>query len=226
MTDTIDTPTTVADSQRYTATVPAGRLALAWKYVARACDQGDWRPALSGVAFHFHDHGVRLAGTDSFVLLHCWVHGTTADPGGATDPGLDVDPTGTAVVVDPNKSARRFVRSVAKADPAAFVQVVAGAGIITFGHDRTGCTVKALPGDQFPDWRRLVRGEGTGNVFRPTPTGTVRLGPEIVARVLARPYSSAGPKLTFSGEEGPIGAEWTDLAVPLRGLIMPRRADR
>lgn len=217
MTDTIDTPTPAAE--HLAVPVPAGRLALAWKYVRRACDRTEYRPILECVAIDVHDNGVRLAATDSFVLLHCWVSAFA-------DPGLDVDPIATITVRDDSESARRFVRSVARQDPTAVVGIQATDKVVHFCHDLTGVTVRRWSGD-YPNWRRLVRGEDGpgGNPYKPTPTETIRLGPEIVARVLARPRHSVGPKLTFSGEEGPIGAEWTDLDVPLRGLIMPRRAD-
>lgn len=222
MTDTIEQPTATDTVEHLAVTVPAGRLALAWKYVRRACDRTEYRPVLECVAIDVHDNGIRLAATDSFVLLHCWVSAFA-------DPGLDVDPIATLTVRDDGDLARRFVRSVTRLDPTNFVEITTTDKTVSFAHDQTGVTVRRWSGE-YPNWRRLVRGDspdtGSGyNTYKPTPTGTVRLGPEIVARVLARPRHSVGPKLTFSGEEGPIGAEWTDLDVPLRGLIMPRRAD-
>jgi hypothetical protein len=217
MTDTINQPTATDTVEQLAVTVPAGRLALAWKYVRRACDRTEYRPALECVAIDVHDNGIRLAATDSFVLLHCWV-------GAFADPGLDVDPIATLTVRDDGDLARRFVRSVTRLDPTNFVEITTTDKTVSFNYDQTGVTVRRWSGE-YPNWRRLVRGEGDGPVYTPAPTETIRLGPEIVARAIARPRHSTGPKLTFSGEEGPVLAEWTDLAVPLRGLIMPRRAD-
>lgn len=208
MTDTLEQPAAAADA-------PAARLAAAWKLVRRAACTDYARPILQAICLDNYPTGVRVVATNSYEILHCWA-------GGVEDPGLDADPTASVLVDDVDGIAYRFVRSIARRDCTAGVAINPEDGMVRFSHGAAAITVSRTAGE-YPNWRKmyqLTRNEGGMKFVAPDPTEGIRLSPERL-RILSHPRASIGPKLTFCGADGPVIAEWTDLDMPLRGLVMP-----
>lgn len=208
MTDTLE--------QQTAATIaPAARLAAAWKLVRRAACTDYVSPILQAICLDNYPTGVRVVATNSYELLHCWA-------GTGEDPGLEVDPTASVLVDDIDKIAYGFVRSVARRDRTDTVAINPEDGLVRFSHGAAVVTVRRTAGE-YPNWRkmyRLTQKEGGMAFVAPDPTEGIRLSPERL-RILSHPRASIGPKLTFCGADGPVIAEWTDLDMPLRGLVMP-----
>ena len=95
------------------STFDARHLARAWLAVTLASSSDKARPQLHRtVSIEAFPTGVRLAATDSYVLLRAWVPALDCDDD--PEPDLDEAPLRTAVVMDPHRRAKSFLTHVLK----------------------------------------------------------------------------------------------------------------
>lgn len=224
----------------------ARTLARGWLSVALASSKDSGRPALDRtVSIESYPTGVRLAATDSYVLLHTWVPNLEHDL--EPEPDMDEAPTFTAVAIDSHGRAKGFLAhalqlatAAAKADTGEMIEVrmrlgvldlldesdrptldgMAAAWVTLEIPDREKLKLRTYEGS-FPSWRRVVAG------FRAEHTDTVALNPEILGRLCQISKYQPGTYLAFRWG-GPRSAAavhtvqgWPDVA----GVVMPVRWD-
>lgn len=225
----------------------ARTLARGWLSVAVASSADKDRPALHRtVSVEQYEGGLRLAATDSYVLLTSWVPSIDYD----LDAGPDFDeaPLATAIVEDPHGRAKGFlgyaltlVAEAARDDYAEPIEITVRLGVRPDADEEQDAGI--LPGlsatyfvlelpdverlklttyeGEFPSWRRLV------SVFEARSTKTIALNPEIVGRLAKLGKIQPGALLGFEwgGAERAGRVELVNGDPYVEGLVMPCRWD-
>jgi hypothetical protein len=211
----------------------AKTLATSWLAVAQASQPDKNRPILhSTILVETFPEGVRLAATDTYMLLTAWV--PTEDDEYATEPALDDAPVSAAVAMDPDGRARQFMGYLHKLTSGEDAETVSVRMNVS-AHDEDGAfagmaatwvtldypdheklMLRCCEGE-YPNWRHLVDG------FVEKRTTAVALNPEILGR-LSKLGKLGGSSLIWhwSGHDKPAKVELADTTV--RGLVMPQLA--
>lgn len=219
-------------------------IARGWLAVALASSTDKNRPQLNRTVFvEEHTGGVRLAATDSYMLLHCWVPDIEHDLDQA--PGIDEVPISTATVMDPHGRAKGFLAHVlklanqAEQDDLEPIDVRLRLNVLdtaTRGQNVfTGMEARSVILEQ-PDVERLQLDvyDGTYPAWRPIlgnhrtiSTELVALNPEIVGRLSKvgkiHPASTLGWR--FGGPDRAAAVEIINSEPAVSGVVMPCRWD-
>jgi hypothetical protein len=221
----------------------ARTLARGWLSVAIASARDEERPALDRtVSIEAYPEGLRIAATDSYVLLHAWVPNVDHDLD--PEPDFDEAPYARAVAFDPHGRGKGFLAHALKlaaeaektdhAPPEIRVEL----GVTDEDDDSTVLpglaalyVVLELPDAErlklptyegtYPNWRSLA------SSFEARTTKAIALGPTIVGRLAKLGKVQPGSLLGFewAGEERAARVELINSDPHVDGLVMPCRWD-
>lgn len=215
-------------------------LAKGWRSVALAASSDKARPLLCGVLVEQFADGVRLVGTDSYMLLTTWVPGIEAERDLKPEPGLDEAPIATAVVLDPHGRGKGLLAHAQQLAAKGEVdEIRMDLGVIAVedtdapgfaGMEPRWCVIELnerervkllLCEGEFPTWRPLLDG------LTPVVTERVAMAPDLVARLakLGKIQDETSLGWTFTGDDKPVAVELIDSHPFVSGLAMPCRWD-
>lgn len=218
-------------------------LARGWLSVALASGKDSGRPALDRtVCIETFATGVRLAATDSYVLLHSWVPSVERSAAWeVAEPSLDESPHRTVVAMDPHGRGAVLLThllklATAKDAPPIEVRLNIGVSLDDDGPPSLeGMSAEAVllehPDHErlrlgvyegaFPNWRKVTAG------FEPASTSALALNPEIIGRLAKLDKYHAGRPLRwrFGGENRMALVEVADGEPAVAGAAMPVRWD-
>lgn len=215
-------------------------LARGWLSVAIAAAKDKDRPQLNRtMSIERFPRGIRLAATDSYVLLTSWV--PEIEYPDEPEPDLDDAPVATAVAMDPHGRAKGFLAhllSLASGEDAELIEVELGLGVFsnedddpTLGgmearwviidypdHERLKLSVYE---GEFPNWRKAVFG------FEAVSTPAMALDPEIIGRLAKLGQVNGGKPIVwhFGGVGCSARVEVGNAEPAVEGLVMPVRWD-
>lgn len=223
-----------------TLTFDARALSAGWLSVAQASTKAKDRPVLDRtMAVEFFPDGVRLAATDSYVLLYAWVpalgykHNEKA-------PDFDDAPDETVVARDPDGRAAgllAYLRSQTEDEEAPDIEVSLGIAdgsaqpthALSFAGFEGKCLVVEgdgrealrldLSDDDYPHWRGLLV------PFTPRRTDAIALSPEIIGRLAKLDKLHPGQSLVwqFGGTDKMARLRIGTEPVVVEGAVMPMR---
>lgn len=221
----------------------ARTLARGWLAVALASAADDDRPQLDRtVSIEAYPEGLRLAATDSVVLLHAWVPNIEHDLD--PEPSFDEAPYARAVAFDPHGRGRGFLRHALKLAALAAKEdreppeIRVELGVVE-AEENTGL----LPGLEaryvvldMPDVERLKLGTYEGGfpnwrtitaAFVAVSTQAIALSTVVVARLAKLGRIQPGTLLGFewAGHEKAARFELIESDPRVEGLVMPCRWD-
>lgn len=215
--------------------VPAGSAATAWLNAFLATSDDEARPALyRTLSVELFAAGVQFVATDGTMLFRTWVAAE-----GAPMPILAEDPDARVVVMDRDRFAVGFIRTMLAAakdnererltmqietapTPAdgALLGESLHAKVLTlraFGQ-QLHCT---LYEGEFPNWRRLEFG-----ILPVEQVDGMKLATRIFGAVGKLRGLSAGVDCDFHGAERQIEIHGVGATAEVRGLLMPMRREK
>lgn len=224
-------------------TFDARTLARGWLSVAIASAKDEDRPALDRtVSIEAYPEGLRIAATDSYVLLHAWVPNIEHDLD--PEPAFDEAPYAKAVAFDPHGRGKGFLAhaltlaaEAAKADHAP-PEIRVELGVVDEEDD--GAVLPGLAATyvvvELPDMERLKLPTYEGNYpnwrtlassFTAQSTKTIALGPTIIGRLAKLGKIQPGTLLGFewAGELKAAHVALIQSDPHVEGLVMPCRWD-
>lgn len=225
-------------------TLDAGQLARGWLATYQATGKEAERPALCRT-LHIDQFsaGVRLAATDSTMLLTCWVPATLAsfEP----EPGLDEVPYASATVIDRHGRAAGlagYLLALSKDDDHKGLEVTLQLNVPwqpddtpeqdlqIDGFEALAVTVEQPERERlqlevyegaYPSWQGIVRRQ------RKARTDALTVSPVVAGRLskAARVFGDTTQiRLRFGGKDKPVQVKFGDEPT-VTGLIMPCRWD-
>lgn len=215
-----------------------GTIARGWRSVALAASKDDARPILTGIYVEQYGTGLRLAATDSHVLLHTFIPNQQAELDFEPEPELDDAPLYSCIVSDPHGRGKGLLAHAAKiADEIESVRVDLGVVVNETenapsfaGMEARWCVVEISERERvklqliegvFPEWRKLLLG------LSGVATANVAMAPDKLVQVAALGKINKETRLgfTFTGPDKPVGLELIDSHPFVSGLVMPCRWD-
>ena len=222
-------------------TLDSAQLARAWLAVYQASGRSKDQPQLcQTVHLDQYPHGLRLASTDSYMLLTAWI--PDAYDTLAAEPGLDEVPFGSATVIDRHGRAVSllgYLLGLSKDDDHKGIEVNVSLNV-PWQPDETDAADLQIDGFEalavtleVPDRERLQLEVYEGNYVhwqqilgrqRRTRTEALALAPDVAGRLAkaARFFEHSTLRLWFGGRDKPIQVAF-GREPEVTGLVMPCR---